>query len=277
MRIAGIVIYLPDYIILEKNIQILYDQVDKIVLYLNSAFDLKIIEGLDKIRIINNGNNNGIATALNSIMTYAKAEGAKWCLLLDQDSIVTENYMLNLEKHLFLDGAAIVTPAIVDEYEKDSQKKISDNEVEKISMCITSGSYNKIEVWEKVGGFRDELFIDYVDWEYSARVRNSEYFIYRVNSVQLKHRLGERTYHSILGYTLFTYNHNAFRKYYITRNTIVSYRLFPNEKEFLHPYVRIVKRIIVTLLFEKNKKEKIIAIINGVKDSNNCYKRIKGS
>lgn len=274
MRVAGIVIYNPDIDILQKNINAIYDQVDKIVIYQNSLFDHSFLDELDKIEYINDGTNRGIALALNSIMEVAKSCGAQWCLLLDQDSVVDPGLVDGFENNTDLPKAAIITPVVIDEF--SNSIAYSTEIIERIDMCITSGSYNSISAWEQLGGFRNEYFIDYVDWEYCARAHHNGYNVYRINNIHLNHRLGDRTNLSFLGHRFFTYNHSSFRKYYITRNTIVSYYLFPDESAFSHPYLRTMKRLLITLFYESDKVKKIESIIKGLFDSRKLYKSIKG-
>lgn len=270
MKIAGIVVCNPNYDRLQMNIKGILPQVDKLVIYRNSVMDLEKVEKNDKIIYLNNGSNNGIGMALNAIMDYANSEGAEWCLLLDQDSVVDSHFIEKFEKYTWLDDAAILSPVIHDD--KDQEEADKDNsDYSIIDMCITSGTYNNVYFWKKINRFREEFFIDYIDWEYCARARSTGYKIYRINGVTLNHQLGAKTYHNLLGKKIFTYNHNAFRKYYITRNTIVSYKLFPAEIKFQHPYLRTVKRLMLTIFFEEDKVNKIRAIIRGVRDSKKLY------
>lgn len=276
MRIAGIVVCKPDYERLVENVNAVYHQVDKLAIYLNSKIDRsRLGEFTTKIHYLNDGENNGIATALNGIMGFADSVGAEWCLLLDQDSVVPKDCIEKLEYYKALDNAAILTPFIHDD--KDLEKKeTTEDTYSVIDMCITSGSYNNVEIWKKLNGFVDEFFIDYVDWEYCARIRYRGYKVYRINGLTINHQLGAKTYHKFLGRDVFTYNHSAFRKYYITRNTIVSYKLFPGEPKLAHPYLRTCKRALYTVLFEEGKIEKVKAIIRGVLDSTKLYKELKG-
>jgi rhamnosyltransferase len=275
MKVAGIVVCNPDYNRLIENINVLHPQVDRIAVYLNSEINRSRLNGLDKLQYLSDGNNRGIATALNAIMSYADKLGADWCLLLDQDSVVSKKCVEGYEKYKNLDNAAILTPFIHDDRDMEKQETAVETHTE-IDMCITSGSYNNIELWKKEKGFRDEFFIDYVDWEYCARVRSRGYKVYRINEMIIDHQLGSKTYHKILWWNVFTYNHNAFRKYYITRNTIVTYRLFPDEIKLAHPYLRTWKRLLFTILFEEEKGKKTRAILRGVLDSGKLYRELKG-
>lgn len=278
MRVAGIVVYNPDYERLNKNINAIYNQVDILVVYQNSKINCEKIQLESEIVFFGKGENAGIAKALNSIMSYAKSKGATWCLLLDQDSIVCENYLNICEKYTKMELAGIITPNVVDEYDNDIQHKNMKNScdsVETVDMCITSGSYNNIEIWESTGKFREEFFIDYVDWEYCVRLRNKGYKIYKLNKLLLNHELGKRSYHTFFGREFYSFNHNAFRKYYITRNTIITYWLYPNEKKLAHPYLRTIKRIMITLLYESDKSNKVKAIVQGIVDSRKLFKVIQ--
>lgn len=273
MKIAGIVVYNPDYVRLHMNLEGILSQVDKIVIYRNSVIDTAKLVKNDKIIYLNDGNNNGIGMALNAIMEYAYLSGAEWCLLLDQDSVVDRNLIANFEQFTGLYNAAVLSPVIHDD--KDQEENSKDfSDYSTIDMCITSGTYNNVRIWKEMDGFKEEFFIDYIDWEYCARTRSQGYKIYRINGVTLNHQLGEKTYHSFFGKRIFTYNHSAFRKYYITRNTIVSYKLFPLEAKFKNPYLRTVKRLILTILFEEDKWNKIRSIFRGVRDAQKLYSKL---
>lgn len=262
MLVAGIVIYNPDESRLRSNIKSILPQVDKVILYLNSKIDFLIEnEYLEKIDFIGSGKNEGIAKALNQIMSKADSYGAEWCLLLDQDSISPENIINCFENYKGLPRAAILVPDVYDSSHNEHKER--NTGIEEVNVGITSGSYNKVSVWKELNGFREDFFIDFVDWEFFARVRVNGYKAYRIGDVLLDHQLGRLTYHKFLGFTIQTYNHNAFRKYYITRNTFIIHALYPKYKEFNHPALRTIKRALITILYEENKKEKIKAMQKG--------------
>ena len=262
MRAAGIVVYQPDINRLERVIDRIYEQVDILVIYCNSNFTW---EKNDKIVLLGNtGENVGIAKALNCILDYAKNEGAKWCLLLDQDSVVPKSIIDNYSQYTYIENAAILTLKIGDELGSVS---CCNNTIDKVLLCITSGSYINIEIWEKVGKFRNDFFIDYVDWEYCARISNHDYYVYRLNEMVLDHRLGNETKHKVGKIELCTYNHNASRKYYITRNSFIISKLYPYIKEFKHPFLRTIKRMLKVILVEDDKIAKLTSMVRGILDS----------
>jgi rhamnosyltransferase len=172
-----------------------------------------------------------------------------------------------MEECTSLDNAAIIAPLIHDRGADNYEGSADGGKKGIIDWCITSGSYNNVNSWNTVGGFQEDFFIDYVDLEYSARVRHYGYNIYRAEKNVLNHEVGRINDYNIMGHKIFVLNHSALRKYYITRNTIVSHKLFPREEFLSHPYLRTIKRSILVVLFEKDKYKKIVAIIKGIRDS----------
>lgn len=272
MRVAGIVVFEPNKERLNKNITAVISQVDVLILYFNSKF-FKICDNYqEKVIILGNGTNIGIASALNNIMNYANEKlNAEWCLLLDQDSIVSPKMIDNFEENIHISNIGVLVPVI---YDKAQNNKIIIKEgIEECNLGITSGSYNNVQVWKKIGGFRDDFFIDYVDWEYFTRLRYTGYKIFQVNANILDHQLGRLSYHKILGLKMQTYNHSAFRKYYITRNSFLLHYLYPKEVEFNVPFIRTIKRALIVILVEDNKVDKLKSMVKGYIDYRKMRKK----
>ena len=101
-------------------------------------------------------------------------------------------------------------------------------------------------VFEKVGYFNENLFIDSVDFEYCLRVLLSKYKIIRSNRVFVSHELGVTK----MRYGFSYVEHSALRNYYIARNhkylTIKYFKKFPyfilkkNVFFFLHFFKLII-------------------------------------
>lgn len=77
------------------------------------------------------------------------------------------------------------------------------------------------------------MFIDEVDTEFCYRSQKAGYKIIEFPNVIMKHSLGDRTYHYFLGRKYNTLNHNAIRKYYITRNKIYMIKKYPFLKKHI--------------------------------------------
>ncbi len=284
-KVAGIVTYNPELDRLESNLNAISPQCDEVIIFDNGSKnneDVNIIaRKYDNVQIIDGGENKGIGYALNRITEQAKNVGAKWVLLLDQDSITPANIIDTFEKYTSADKVAMVVPKVEDDNRSDDTS-VEDNKTEEVGIAITSGSYINIDIWESIGRFREDFFIDAVDSEYCIRVFFKGYKTLRINSVILRHELGKAE----KAMFLYVSNHNAMRRYHIARNntyvaSVYQKKLHSNYDrnqrkevaEFLDKLVlkrtnkiRQFKFIVLVLLYEKDKFNKIKAIITGMRD-----------
>ena len=137
-----------------------------------------------------------------------------------------------------------------------------------LAFGMASGSLIPSEVLQKVGLMRDDFWIDYIDYDFSFRLRKLGYKIIGVGAASLKHRLGE-SFKKHIGNFSFTYHvHPAFRRYTIYRNRIRVIReygfKFPNFLIF--ETLSISKDVLKLVFIEDDKKKKFKAIIIGTID-----------
>lgn len=268
---AGIVLYNPDLIRLKENIEAIYSQVELIVLIDNDSSNINLIEReykvYEKIIIIKNENNLGIATALNQVMFFCESQGYKWVLTLDQDSVCPYNIIEQYKRYIDIPNVAIVSPIISDRNmtERPVEKCFS-SDYELIDKCITSAALTSVEVWRKIGRFDEVMFIDYVDFEYCRRVILNGYKIINVKTVVLFHEIGHITQSKFFLREINVMNHSAFRKYYMARNMLYCAKKYRESGSIMNAYIRILKLGLITLLYEQNKHEKIHRIIKGMHD-----------
>ena len=106
--VAGIVLYNPDEKRLLENIAKIIHQVDKVICIDNNSKNIneiasKLKSKYQKIEIIYNNENKGIAYALNQILNYAYENQYEWFLTLDQDSVVEKDlintYLRYINEH----------------------------------------------------------------------------------------------------------------------------------------------------------------------------------
>ena len=142
-------------------------------------------------------------------------------------------------------------------------------------VVMTSGNLINLDIYQKIGGFKDWFFIDAVDFEYCLNVKKNGYEVVQMNTAELNHNLGNTKKKTFLGKTMYVTNHNVTRRYYITRNR---HYLFDMYKDDFLEYCsielsRTKSELLKIVLFEDNKINKIKAIYKGYKD----YKKgIKG-
>ncbi len=266
LKVSGVVVlYHPDDSIV-KNIQSYINFIDNLYVVDNSGLICSdIVVSIKKIRncvYVNNEENLGLGRALNIGAEMALDNDADWLLTMDQDSRFCEGalmYMLQWLNNNYIDNVGIVSPV----HKIADYTVIPDNKIIDASIVMTSGNLLNLEAYVKVGAFREDFFIDYIDHEYCLRLMSSNYkILVHCNSI-LEHNLGQSRYVYFFG--LVT-NHNPVRRYYITRNrlkVIKDYWLtqpiycIKDVKFFLSSWLKII-------LFEKNVMAKQKAILLGL-------------
>ena len=213
----------PDPMRLGRQVATLQQQVDEIIIVDNgSAPSVKsilaqpevaaLIDTDVSINVLVLPQNAGIASAFNTGVEAAVKRGAKFVLLLDDDSIPAADMVNRLFAGYRLaigNGAAgtvaAVGPQIIDARDayayplirlgwiRNEHIRCVDDGA-KIIACdflISSGSLVPVSVLHKVGRFDDTLFIDNVDFEWSCRARANNFSLFGVCNATLDHRLGD--------------------------------------------------------------------------------------
>lgn len=230
---AVVVTYHPSLSMLD-NLSLILVQVEELVVVDNGS-DESELEYLRKaslrlrFQLIENGENLGIAEALNQGVRWAKAKGYPWVILFDQDSKLTDAFMDRMfatwESHPKRDRIGSLHPRYVDPASgiepvvwraKDGGPVIS----------LTSGALMPTWIFDKVGMFASEFFIDWVDIEFCFRIRAAGYLIADSQNAVLLHTAGHPTKSSFLGFRFRPSHHSPTRRYYISRNRVVVYRKY---------------------------------------------------
>ena len=289
---AIIVTFYPDDRFFEM-LRSIDDQVDNIWIVDNGSSGQTRIK-LEKLgsdsnnsfNFILNDENLGLAAAQNQGIREAINEGSKWILLLDQDSIPAGNMidkmMVAAESYQDKNYLGMITPRHENDDGEPSIPSYStkhgfrlhryfmkvDEVDDTLAFGMASGSFIPSAVLQEVGLMRDDFWIDYIDYDFSFRLRKLGYRIIGVGAAGLKHRLGE-SFKKHIGNFSFTYHvHPALRRYTIYRNRIRVIReyglKFPNFLIF--EALSISKDILKLAFIEGDKKKKFNAIIVGIID-----------
>lgn len=288
---AGIVTYNPHIQRLKENIEAVIAQVDLVIIVDNGSENIeelkKAWEAHEKIQLICNKENKGIAAALNQILNCSIEKGYNWTLTLDGDSVVPGNMVEQYRKYMGKEKVAMIVPVICDRVMQEIDiRESKDGEYTYVENAITSGTLMRNSIWQEVGGFTEKLFIDYVDFDYCMKVRLAGYGILRVNAVRLLHELGNATEIKLFSMLAkcckkgspwerrflelrYTTNHSPKRLYYVTRNQY--YYINHYGEHFDAKRLERGMKIgwVVKLIFEKQKIAKFKAICQGIKDGKN--------
>ena len=216
------------------NMPDILDQVQSLVVVDNASSEeallpLRSASQAHGFHLIENDENLGIAEALNQGVRWAKINGYLWVILFDQDSKITDGFVGQMlgawESHPERERVASIHPRYLD------PKTNTEMTVQRASdgspvTSLTSGALMPVWIFDRIGLFASEYFIDLVDWEYCLRIRAASYLIAESPQAILLHAPGDQFRISILGHTFHRNSHNATRRYYMTRNTIVFFRQY---------------------------------------------------
>lgn len=227
---AAIILYEPNTDEVLNNINTYINYVDSIYIYDNTeggkAFDYKQLNS-SKVHYFRDEKNNGLSIRLNEASERAIADRYNWLLTMDQDSFFSETtiqeFISGLSTYennntIGIIGLSNTSSSCTNLYE---HTKVETIEVDHV---ITSGSVINLDVYKKVGGFDENLFIDGVDWDYCIGIRLAGYSVIQFNNLFMEHKLGTRVKNASLK-TLFLikkekFIHSPLRCYYLKRNML---------------------------------------------------------
>ena len=143
------------------------------------------------------GDNYGIAAAQNFGVAFARNHAAVDILLMDDDSVPGDFFVseLILARRLCNSSRIVVGARTISDKGKDISN-CSSNGFDALTPCdqlTSSGSLIPIYLFEFVGLFDEELFIDCVDFEWGWRARALGVMLLLSTEVSIKHKLGEST------------------------------------------------------------------------------------
>lgn len=284
---AVIVSYNPDLPRVAALIASLQEQVAEVIVVDNGS-QADVLAALRQhaeaggIKLIEFGENRGIATAHNAGIRYALERAATHVMLFDHDSVLeprcVENLLSAAER---LQASGVRIGAVGPQYHDDTSAKRApfirfnglrftrvyardDSDVVEANVLISSGCLISREVLAVVGLMDERLFIEGVDWEWCMRASARGYRLYGVAAAKMLHTLGDSGIH-ILGRVLPL--HSPLRHYYVFRNTVVMNRMAHVAFAWkLNFSLRLVVRFGVYMLFAPHRIERCRMIARGICD-----------
>ncbi|MCK5084504.1 MAG: glycosyltransferase family 2 protein [Candidatus Pacebacteria bacterium] len=256
----------------------------KIVVVDNGSEDDSVSETkkqFPKVKIIENKKNLGFAGGNNVGIKYAINSGARYVLLINNDTMVEENFLSELvEVGESDEKVGVLGSKIYFHSEPDriwfAGGKVSwlKNKGTHIGLDqIDNGQYDKIketdyltgccllikrEVIEKIGVLEEDYFLYYEDTDFSLRAKNANYKIVYVPKSKIYHKISRSTKPGSSDYI-----------YYHTRNGLVMARRTGSllSKIILYPHcVYLFLKQIIKIIFIPKKREWAFAVLKGEKD-----------
>lgn len=266
---AAIVSYNPDLARLQESLTALQGQVDAIVIIDNGSTNLaevtRLTEQTPDCHLVANGANRGVAAALNQAFAFAEERAVQWLLTLDQDSVCGKEMVTRMLAQAGASDIGILCPKVADR--NGPAEDGPTVAVAEVTSAITSGSLTRVRAWRAVDGFDEWLFIDYVDHDFSWRLRAAGWRLLRVGSAVLTHELGALEVRSVFGRQVLVYHHAPKRKYFYVRNGAYLAWVHRSSQGIGRPLLVLLKRVVVTVAFERDRLQKTGWMLRGVWDA----------
>lgn len=282
---------------LKKLIQALLDQtypLREIIVVDNASTDgtqEMLKNNFPQITLLLNQENLGVGGGYARAMDYVLKKGYDWIWLLDDDSLPAPTALQELVKTFYHFSKNEKIGILTSSPLNPITKKISAGTVSWrrkfiepsrifpyskpifVDLVISSGSLIKREVIQKVGVVREDFFMDFVDYEYSLRVRKNEFKIVFVPSSIIFHSVGKPIVVSSIPRfwkKRVTSIHAPWRLYYMTRNDLYThlYLISPHPLALMFCFYRLFRIIARTLVYSEinEKLLRIKYIFLGLKD-----------
>lgn len=237
----------------------------------------------DHVFLIQMKENVGIAKAQNFGIRFANEKKARGFFLFDQDSKITDDFIFSMLNTELPSTVGMIVPNVLDvntnrylepriykRYKNKVTVSFPENTydrqlIRKAAKPIASGSYIFMNAIMRTGCMREEFFIDAVDTDFSFRLLEMGYDIFRLNNVYLIHPVGNKTERFFFGKKLFLSNHSPSRRYYIGRNNIWLWKIHCGQIRGITKdvFITLTSQFVYVLL-EKNSISKTSHLIWGV-------------
>lgn len=267
--VAVIVTFNSDLNLLAQSLESLAKQCE--VLVVDNSTD---IISRDKIEVLCNNNevhllalgkNFGIGHAQNVGINWARKKSLTDILFMDDDSVPSNTLVADL---LCSRKLSPIQPAVVSARTISASGEDLSNATTVDTNCAlipcneltSSGTLISIEIFNKVGVFDSQLFIDCVDFEWGWRAKCLGVPLFLSTSVSIQHRLGI--------YTRFGLRlPNPIRHYYQYRN-ILRMMLFSKSPVYwrLIQLIKLPLKLVLITLIADRKFERIYYSMWGIRD-----------
>lgn len=251
------------------------EQIDRaIVVDDGSVHEATTLDALDRVEVLRLGENRGIAAALNRGFERARERGFEWVVTLDQDAVVYDDLLTTLlgvyADCPFRDELAVIG-ANFDESSTGTTGTAGIRATApwvEVGEVITSGSLQSVRAFTRVGPFRDDFFMYFVDNEYCRRACRVGYRVVIATKPVMLHQTGRAKRRRLPFGEVVVYNYAPWRHYYIVRNGIVMVREnFRRDPGWSVRAVRnLAKRTLYALALEDDKLEKMKLVARAIRD-----------
>ena len=182
---------------------------------------------------------------------------------MDQDSIAAPDMIASFARTVASDATSLcLSPNMVLHGESSVPHRTGP-----VAYAITSGNLVNMKIYNAVGGYNEEYFIDCIDFDFSLRVRRAGYKIFKDPAALLFHELGEKNHLPKL-YKKYYALHSPLRRYYMFRNFLFLARKYLfSDFSFIFKLFLLHVILFVLLIFHDPKPvTSVLMILRGVSD-----------
>jgi len=149
----------------------------------------------NNVKYVSDTSNVGLSYAYNRAAEYANEKGYKWVLLMDQDTLfcknilemfvaaINENPAVSIFAPIVYSGKILLSPTknkIFSKIKKPITGLLPLSEYN----VINSGMLINVDAMMSVGGYNEEVWLDYSDYEFLNRMRNKGFLnLYIINRI----------------------------------------------------------------------------------------------
>lgn len=267
----------PDILCLEKQFLSLNGQLKEIIVVDNGSenhSEIKKLANKFNCSLISLPANMGLSHAQNIGIQQAISQGSDYLLLLDQDSVLGDNFITAMAEVYSQYNVGILGPTFFDPHTNEFYwgtnyigpfiKRIPIQDITDVTYVIASGSFFSSEVYKKVGKMEEALFVDYIDVEWALRAKQLGFRVAMTNRASMAHTIGDSRL-NLFGRKISI--HSPMRRYFLVRNSFFMIRksYIPVGYKIRELFLNFI-RALLSLVLNKDKKKTLKMIIYGISD-----------
>jgi rhamnosyltransferase len=224
------------------------------------------------VTVIENDSNAGLSKALNQgVMSCQQKKNIEWCIFFDQDTQLMPGFVTHLSDCILKVGDKEKPSIIGQNYINRSGTK----RAYKIDMLtridapiVTSGSAIPVSMFERIGIFDENLFIEGIDTEFCLRAVSHGLGIYVSSDVLMVHGAGDDKSAKCFGRIVNVSGHKPERFYLQWKHHVYAYKKTYKDLGFvfLKVFPSLIRNLLVIILFEKRKISIVMACFRGLRD-----------
>lgn len=282
---AVIVTYRPEAATLRSSLQACREQADAVFVFDNAspadAFD-GVADVLEGVELRRSATNIGLAAGFNRGIDFARDNGFRFVLLLDQDSVPGPGMVaalrdafdaLSPSQRVAAVGTVPVdarnglpAPFVRIGFPFNRKRPAGPGERVECDFLISSGSLIPLAALDAIGGMDEGLFIDNVDLDWCFRARARGFALFGVGAARMRHAIGDALRPSSLQRG-GAFVHQPVRLYYIMRNRLLLYRRAATPMAWIgQDLLRLPLKFIATLLFQRPRRRYLERMLSGLRD-----------